>query len=302
MRRRRKVPLIDFIEPVPIGETVSILFQSDEHFDNIHTNQDLIREHLKQAVELGAPVCKLGDQLCLMQGKTDGRASKGDLRPEHKVPNYIDAVVNSYATFHKFAAPNIALIADGNHEIAVRERLETNVTERIGEQLRQAGSNLHVGGIAGWILVRIWVTSTTKTIVPIFYHHGHGGGGMGRGTGHANQRALYLPDAQVVMSGHIHEETVQTICRDRINTATGRKYLDRSVHCVCGTYKQEYRPEESGYHCKNGRPPKPVSGTWLDLTVVKEFDGELAKSAYQKGEGKRRLPRIFISANIRRAL
>ena len=296
MRKRRKVPVIDFLEPVRLGEKVSILFQSDEHFDNVHTRQDKIREHLQEAVDGGWPVCKLGDQMCLMGGIGDRRSNKFDLRPEHKRGDYIDAVVNDYAKFCTFAAPNIALLADGNHEISVRERLETNVTERVGERLRQAGSSLHVGGIGGWLLVRLRFTKTASTIVPIFYHHGHGGGGMGRGTGHANKRALYLPDAQVVISGHVHEEWVQTICRARVNPKTGRTFLDETTHVVTGTYKQEYRPEESGYHCKNGRPPKPLGGTWIDLTPQNDFDGETRRDSATK-----KLPRTIVTVNVRRA-
>tara|TARA_B100000214_G_scaffold360945_1_gene323840 strand:+ start:2943 stop:3866 length:924 start_codon:yes stop_codon:yes gene_type:complete len=300
MSRRNKIPVIDFLEPIKTGECVSLLVQADEHFDNVHTDQSRIKRHMQDAVNGGWPILKVGDQLCLMQGKTDGRANKADLRDEHKVGNYIDAVVNDYAAFCEFAAPNIALLADGNHEVSVRTRLETNVTERVGEQLRMAGSALHVGGIGGWILVKVRMTKTANTTVPIFYHHGHGGGGMGRGVGHVNKRALYLPDAQIVLSGHIHEEYAMTLCRDRINIATGRTYCDESTHVVTGTYKDEYDPEGSTWHSVQGRPPKPIGGTWVDLVMCKDYDETLKPSAKAKAANSR-LPRYFIAVNVRRA-
>ena len=293
--RRGKVPIIDFKGPLSPGSRVSILAQADEHFDNVHAQQDKIRSHMQEAVDNGWPIVKLGDSLCLMGGTGDRRADKSDLRPEHKSGDYIDAVVNDYAQFCSFAAPNIALIAPGNHELSIKTRCETDVIERIAEQWRQIGSPVHVGGIGGWILVRINVTATATFMVPIFYHPGHGGGGMGRGTGHANKRALYLPDAQVVISGHIHEEWVQTICRDRINLKTARTFIDESTHVVTGTYKQEYLPHESTWHCKNGRPPKPIGGTWLDLVIRKEWD-ERTKSGKTA-----RLPRYCATVDIRRA-
>ena len=79
LTKRHNVPVIEFTERVKVGDTVTILAQADEHWDNVHTNQELIAIHMQEAVDLGWPIIKLGDQLCLMQGKTDGRASKADL-------------------------------------------------------------------------------------------------------------------------------------------------------------------------------------------------------------------------------
>ncbi len=299
LTKRHNVPVIEFTERVKVGDTVTILAQADEHWDNVHTNQELIAIHMQEAVDLGWPIIKLGDQLCLMQGKTDGRASKADLRPEHKTGNYIDAVVNGYAKFCEFAAPNIALIAEGNHEAAVRSRMETNVVERVAERWRVAGSSVHAGGIGGWLLVRLKITSTQRILVPIFYHHGHGGGGLSRGIQHVNKRALYLPDAQVIISGHVHEEYTMTLCRDRINLHTGRTFADEQIAVCTATYKDEYDPEGSSWHSLQGRPPKPIGASWLELSLRREFDDRLAPP--RKGKEKQKLPRFYVTVNVRRA-
>ena len=43
-----------------------VLLQSDEHADNAHSDLDLIRKHMAEAVDRGAPVMKFGDTYCAM--------------------------------------------------------------------------------------------------------------------------------------------------------------------------------------------------------------------------------------------
>lgn len=298
VQRRRKVPIIEFTEPVPINGTVRLLLQFDEHWDNPHSNQELIAKHMQEAVDEGAPIIKGGDQLCLMQGRYDPRRSRDDIRPEHDAPNYIDKIVEGYGDFCEFAAPNIAFMGRGNHELSILRHLETDVIERVGERLRAAGSSVVTGGIGGWIICKIRVSKTNKISVPIFYTHGTGGGGpVTKGVIGTNRRAVYLPDAQVVISGHIHEEWVVTLCRDRLSKQ-GRVYQDEQVHICSATYKDEYDPPASTWHTQVGRPPKPIGGTWLELTLHKEFDGMLRDD---KRRGGSRLPLFKVVANARRA-
>jgi hypothetical protein len=298
VKRRNKVPVIEFTEPVPVNGTVRMLLQFDEHWDNPHSNQELIAKHMQEAVDEGAPIIKGGDQLCLMQGRYDPRRARHDIRPEHDAPNYIDAIVEGYADFCEFAAPNIAFMGRGNHELSILRHLETDVIERVGERLRAAGSSVVTGGIGGWILVKIRVSKTTNISVPIYYQHGYGGGGpVTKGVIQTNRRAAYLPDAQVIITGHIHEEWAVTMCRERLSTR-GRTYQDEQVHICSATYKDEYDPPNSSWHSQMGRPPKPVGGTFLELSLKKEFDGILQAD---QSKGKARLPLWKVVVNARRA-
>ena len=65
-----------------------------------------------------------------MQGKYDRRASKTDLRPIHQVDNYLDAVVNTAVDWFSPYADMFALVAEGNHESAIRRHHETDLIER----------------------------------------------------------------------------------------------------------------------------------------------------------------------------
>ena len=296
INRRNKVPVLTFKEPVGVGKPVRMLLQFDEHWDNPHSDQELIKKHMQQAVDEGAPIIKGGDQLCLMQGRYDPRRARNDIRPEHDAPNYIDKIVEGYAEFNEFAAPNIAFMGRGNHELSILRHLETDVIERVGERLRAAGSSVVTGGIGGWIIVKIHITKTQFVTVPVYYTHGTGGGGpVTKGVIQTNRRAVYLPDAQVIISGHIHEEWIVTLCRERL-TQRGRIYLDEQVHLCSGTYKQEYDPVKSSWHSQMGRPPKPVGGTWLEMTVSREMDGVLRPEG-----GKKQLPLFKVNINAIRA-
>jgi len=272
-----------------------MLLQFDEHWDNPHSNQMLIAKHMQDAVDEGAPIIKGGDTFCCMQGRYDPRRARRGVRPEHDYPNYVDRLVSGYAEFAEFAAPNIAFMGRGNHELAILKNLETDLIERTAERLRVVGSPVHTSGIGGWILIRLNVTATVKLCVPIFFHHGYGGGGpVTKGVIQTNRRAVYLPDAQVVISGHVHEEWSVVQARDRINIKTGRVYQDEQLHVCVPTYKDEYDPENSSWHSLNGRPPKPVGGTWLEFTVQKGFDG------IQKSDNRGPLPRWHAVANAKR--
>jgi hypothetical protein len=154
------------------------------------------------------------------------------------------------------------------------------------------------GGIGGWIIVKLRISKTNKISVPVYYQHGYGGGGpVTKGVIQTNRRAAYLPDAQVIITGHIHEEWSVTMCRDRLSKQ-GRTYHDEQVHICSATYKDEYDPPKSTWHSQVGRPLKPIGGTWLELTLCKEYDGTLQA---EQSKGRGRLPLFKVAVNVRRA-
>jgi predicted GNAT family acetyltransferase len=253
-----------------VGSSQKFLLLFDVHWDNPHCDRQLLKKHLDQAREFGAPILFGGDLFCLMQGRYDPRRSRAGIRPEHDVPNYLDAIVDDAAEFFAPYADLIVFLGKGNHELMNEKNCETSVLERFAERLRIAGGKPVVGGIGGWWTFKAVCSASCRTTIPTFWHHGHGGGGpVTKGVIQTNRRAVYLPDARFVFSGHIHEEWQITLMRDRINTNTGTQRLDEQIHVTCPTYKQEYDTREGGFHTLNGRPPKPLGGVWFTLA----FDG-----------------------------
>ncbi len=250
------------------------LLSSDRHWDNPHSDQALQKRHLDQAKEHAAPVLDMGDFFCAMQGKYDKRSSKGDVRPEHQHGNYLDRLVDTAAEAFQPYAGNMVMIASGNHEESIATKHETNLIERLVSQLN-AGGNATVahGGFAGWVFFRFRPTAGgPQRTIRLHYDHGYGGGGpVTRDVIQTNRRAVYLPDADIVVSGHTHDQWSVPISRARVSPQ-GVPFLDEQLHLKLPTYKEEYTDGFGGWHARRGAPPKPVGATWLRFKWNKRLE------------------------------
>lgn len=245
------------------------LLSSDRHWDNPHSDWKLQKTHLDIAKQRNAKILDFGDLFCVMQGKYDRRSSKTDLRPEHQVDNYLDAVVNTAVDWFSPYADMFALVSEGNHESAIRRNHETNLIERFVTTLNyKNGTTLTKGLYTGYVRFRFkrQKSTTRHTSIILNYTHGYGGGGpVTRGVIQTNRKAVYLPDAQICVSGHIHESWQISIPRERVNRK-GNIYLDEQTHICLPTYKEEYLAGEN-YHRERGRPPKPLGAWWLRFYI-----------------------------------
>jgi len=247
------------------------LLTSDRHWDNPHSDHSLQKRHLEQALDRNAPIIDAGDFFCAMQGKYDKRSSKAEIRPEHQHGNYLDRLVDTAAEFFRPYARNFVVIASGNHEESIAKQHETNLIERLVSQLNAGGkARVAHGGFAGWVCFRFrhekgrdggqWRT------IRLHYDHGYGGGGpVTRDVIQSARRAVYLPDADIVVSGHTHDQWSLPISRARISPK-GIPFQDEQLHIKLPTYKEEYGDGYGGWHARRGAPPKPVGGVWLRFT------------------------------------
>lgn len=229
------------------------------------SNHELQKRHLTQAKKKHAGVIDIGDFFCAMQGKFDKRGKKGDLRPEHKVDDYLDALVRTASDFFEPFARQFIVIGMGNHETGILKHHETNLTSNLVVELnRRTGSTVYNGGYSGWVVFKFINTRTKEVqIRKLWYIHGYGGGGpVTRGVIQTNRKAVYLPDADIVLSGHTHDEWVMPIGRVKLDSEH-RVVHDEQVHVQIPTYKDEYKDGFEGFHIEKGRPPKPVGAIWL---------------------------------------
>jgi len=250
------------------------LLSSDRHWDNPHSDWKLQKKHLDQARERNAKILDFGDLFCVMQGKFDRRASKSNVRPEHQVDNYLDAVVNTAVDWFSPYADMFALISEGNHESAIRRHHETDLIERFVSALNYK-NDTHVsrGLYTGWVRFRFSRKKSgskgSSRMLHLNYTHGYGGGGpVTKGTIQANRKAVYLPDADFCVSGHIHEQWLLTQPRERLKQ-NGELYIDEQVHVCLPTYKEEYLMGQD-FHRERGRPPKPLGAYWLRFYMERD--------------------------------
>jgi hypothetical protein len=240
------------------------LLSSDRHHDNAHTDQALERKHLEQAKERGAGIIDVGDMHCAMQGKWDKRADRSALRPEYQRGEYLDSLVQYASEFYAPFAANFVVVGRGNHETAITKRHETDLTERTCERMTHIGGHkVHPGGYGGWVRLIAECGPKRRRELRIKYFHGSGGGGpVTRGVIQTNRMAVYLPDADLVVTGHTHDHWIVPIARERISR-NGIVSMDEQTHVRIGCYKDEYADGHGGWHIERGGPPKPIGACWL---------------------------------------
>lgn len=241
------------------------LLVADRHWDNPHSDQDMQIKHLDRAKKIGAGVLEYGDTFCAMQGKYDKRSSKDCIRPEHCNGEYLDSLVDTATEFFDPYVANLIMFGYGNHETSIKGRHETDLIKRLVDKLNlNPGANVHAGGYTGWVRFIFTDTRTRrKKTFNLWYMHGWGGGGpVTKGVIQTARRAAYIPDANIIATGHIHERWDLSVMRDRIDDK-GRQYQDEQVHIQLPTYKDEYGTGEGGWHVETGKPPKPIGASWL---------------------------------------
>jgi hypothetical protein len=249
-----------------VGDEFWCLLQSDVHWDNPKSQRDTFKRHLEMARERDALILDNGDFFCAMQGKFDKRANKSDLRPEHQRSDYLDALVDTAADYLAPYADLLGVRGLGNHETAILKRHETNLTERLVERLKVKGSKtVALGGYSGYVVFEVAIKTRVQSI-KLHYHHGFGGGGpVTRGVIQTNRQAVYLADADIVLSGHTHDAWQVPIQRVRLNADTTKVEHIRQLHVRVPGYKEEYGDGASGWHIERGGPPKPIGAAWLHI-------------------------------------
>jgi len=252
------------------GSTHRFLLATDRHWDNPDSDHAMQRKHLDEAVACGAGVIDAGDLFCAMQGKFDKRSNKSKVRPEHQTGDYLDSLVRTAADFFEPYSHNLLVVGRGNHETAIQNRHETDLTERLVASLNdRTGSKIQAGGYTGWVRFML-NRGETRMSVLMWYCHGWGGGGpVTIGTIQAaNRMPMMVDGADIIFTGHIHEAWAAEKVRTSL-TSNGRP-VQRTLHiCQGATYKDEDRDGYGGWHVETGKPPKPVGAWWLDLTWTK---------------------------------
>jgi len=266
-----------------LNDCLWILLRGDAHHDNPKSDHDLQRQHLDEAMRRGAAIIDVGDLVCGMFGTGDPRGVKGcSARPEYaNAADYLDALVRHNADFLLPYAHNIAVLNQGNHETAILKRKETCLTTRIVERINtKTGASVIKGGYGGWVHVMLDMQGGRVGLWIKLFHGSGGGGMMTMGTLSVRRMASYLPGADIVVRGHIHERWALEVTQEEPRCERGVYGVEHKSqwHCVVGTYKDEYADGLAGWHIERGAPPKPLGGYWLRLSIgVRKEDGKQSR-------------------------
>jgi hypothetical protein len=263
------------------GSEVRIAMLSDLHWDNPHCDRDMLKRHLDYCLAENIPVMINGDLFCCMQGRSDRRSSKSDIRPEHNNARYLDSIIETAVEWFLPYAHIIKLIGYGNHETAIIKWQETDILQRFVDLLNyKAGSNIHTGGYGGWLVVRQSSNknNTTSFSTKIKYFHGSGGGGIvTKGAINLTRALETYENFDVFSMGHIHENSCRNDVRDTLEQHPNSGYTlkQKQLHLMLtGTYKEEYGDGSKGWHVERGAPIKPLGGRILTIKCVRERSGD----------------------------
>ena len=224
----------------------TILLMSDEHYDSPHCDRALLKKHHEKAKALDAPIFKFGDVFDCMGGKYDPRTHKGDIRPEHNVKDYFDAVTKDAHDFYKDY--DVAFISPGNHEENVLHRHETDLIGNLGERLDCA-----VGDYSGWLRFSFYnQTGGGKRHLDMYYNHEGGAGPVSLGVIKTNRNAVNY-NADIYVNGHNHNRWQVERVNEKINAAGNIKRKEQ-LHINSGTYNTKPAKGRERYDSKYGQP------------------------------------------------
>jgi len=216
------------------------LLTSDRHLDHPDSDRDLQRFHLEQA-------------------------SKSDLMSRHKVSGYLNSLVEDAAEFLEPYVDNLAVICQGNHETAPLKYTEYDLTQGLLYALAtKGGTHIINGAYRGWISFRFEHESGSQRCSRnLYYTHGYGGGGpVTKDVIQASRKAVYLGNADYVVSGHTHDSWQFPIARIRLK-ASGQEIMIEQNHLKIPSYKDEFTNKGGGWHHETGKPPKMPGAWWM---------------------------------------
>lgn len=244
-----------------------VFITSDLHIDSISANRKYLIEDLDLAKARNATILLVGDTFDAMQGRFDPRRNMDELRPEYRRQDYYDFAVQDVAGILEPYAENLLLVADGNHELGVLKNSNTNLTDRLVSMINyRTGAHVVHAGYGGYVRWMLKSKGRGLTSVLLKYYHGAGGEApVTRGVIQTNRQAVYLPDAQIVVNGHNHNQYYVTIARERVNQA-GQIFFDTQHHVRTPGYKQDYGDGSAGWDVTRGGVPKPLGGVFVNLS------------------------------------
>lgn len=243
------------------------LLSSDRHVDNAHSDWNLQRKHLEFIKKKKWLVFDCWDLFDAMWGKRDPRSVKWDVLEQDNKPDYFNRIVQTATDLLWPYAEQIWFLGVGNHEESVMRRHEIDLMLMLHKNIRaDYQKEILLWTFSGYIRLNKW----DQQLV-LHFDHGFGWSSpVTKGVIQSNRRAVYLPDADIVMSWHIHERNIVTLVQEKLNPSWTTR-LRKQTHIAIPTYKEEFL-QGFGYHRNNGRAPKPVGAWYL---YVREEDGKL---------------------------
>ena len=259
----------------------SIMCMSDVHFDSIKCDTNLFEKHLAMAEEYKAPVLIGGDLFDAMQGHDDPRRTMEELKKEYKQDSYYDALVLDVAkTLMKYKITYI--IGMGNHETSVLKKSNTNLIERLVHDINMRGGRAYSMGYWGILRLQfVYEKGKARRVKVLYWHHGAGANApITKGVLETGRQSSYMPDADVIMNGHNHQQYTLPIPRIRLGI-NGVPYDDYQHFIRTPGYKKGglIAGDRYGFDIEKMPAPTPRGCVRLDYEFRKNEGVDLSPTA-----------------------
>jgi len=245
-----------------------LLIISDVHWDSPDCDRKLLKKHLDLAKEKQAGILIIGDFFDLMEGRNDMRRSN-HARLEHYAGNYLQKVVMDAAEWLLPYKDNLVMISHGNHETSVAKHVQVQPINWLVYELRRQGSQVQEGNYQGYLIYKAQYTykdTNASYNYKIFYHHGLWGGVISKGTQSVMRFGAVVPDADMIVTGHTHDQWMMLHTRYKLNRVFDVSLHDQ-IHLKLGTYKNEFRTG-SGFAVEKIGLPKPLGGWFVEMSCA----------------------------------
>jgi len=243
------------------GDVVRIVPIGDVHIGASACNEALLQRTIDRiAADESCYWIGLGDY-CEFINVSDKRFSVASLakwvRMEH-LTDIAEAQTERFLDFVRPIAGKCLALVQGNHEMAIQERYENAVYNRIVQGIKkeagmEAKEPLAVG-FYGWLLLKFRRSSEQGTLIRINLHHGFVGGRLAGAKALNMQRWLWSHDCDLALMGHSHNteiqiETVESLDRN------GNVFYHKRVGAFCGSFLETTNGDGGSYSEIGGYMP-----------------------------------------------
>ena len=246
------------------------LLCSDLHIDSPKCDRKLLARHMEQALERNAGILINGDIFDVMQSRNDRRRAHGAKLLKYLGGSYFNEVIDDVTGFLEPYAENFVWLGKGNHETAIETHADLDLLTMLYTRLsdRVPGFSASIGDYEAFIKFAVKYRTTHNRQFIMYAHHGSGGNSpVTRGVINFQRIAEYVPQAEIVWLGHIHQKTTQPRSYFYVG-ANGEVSTRERQFIRTGTYKKDNFGK--GWAREKGFPPSGIGSYWLRFYVTPE--------------------------------
>jgi len=268
LENRKTYESCQVVKIKPESREFEIIWVADMHSDSKKSQKNFLDMIIKE--KPNAYLVFGGDSFDVMQNIRDPRASKSALKDSLKRDDYINAVIEeAYDYFYPYREKILAFNL-GNHDETQIRMHGIDIIKLLVDKLNaQISHEIICGDLAGWIKLQVYNTKTQYFSRNIYFsHHPITGGTRSKGALSIDLAKGRYPDADIIISEHIHTSFIHPFVTERFTGQHDLKYINR-YYVQMPTLKDEFSGKKRGYIHAKRFEATPIGVAILNFTLSK---------------------------------